>query len=229
MSDPNLEQFLEALAQRLRMPLSPVKAAAEELRMTASDPNSQRAGEVILRQVGLLDEMLESLLDASRLERGRLPMTRSPVNLMSVLEAAVEQCRPALEAKSQRFTLDMTDQPLDVEGDEPRLVQIIRYVFDNAVKFTPPGGSIHLSISATDSLVEIRVRDNGCGMSAERIPQIFTPFGVDTTGSEDAGGLGLSLSIAKRLVELHKGAITAQSGGPGEGSEFCVTLPLHQD
>src|ERR1700761_6593037 len=126
MSDRQLHDFLEVLAQGLRHPLEPVREAAEELRMTAADPQSQRIGEVIIRQVGQMSGMIDAILDVSRLERGHLQTTPEPLDLYKVLEVAVEDCRPALEAKSQRLMVEMPDGPLVIEGDETRMVQIVR-------------------------------------------------------------------------------------------------------
>jgi signal transduction histidine kinase len=226
MSDNPLHDFLEVLAHGLRKPLAPVKAAAEELRMTAPDPNSQRIGELILRQVGDMDRILEAVLDVSCLERGRLQTARNPLDLYRVLEAAVEECRPALEAKSQRLIVELPDEPLQVEGDEPRLVQVMRNLLDNAVKFTPEAGSIHLSIAAAGSHAEIQVQDTGCGMTPTLLSRLFDPFAVATSTAHTEDGLGLGLIITKHLVELHEGTLTAHSDGPGQGAQFCVSLPL---
>src|SRR5882762_85708 len=225
MSDPPLIDFLETLAHALRKPLMPVRTAAEELRMTAADPNSQRMGEIIFRQVEHMERMVHTLLDLSLLERGRLQMTHSSVELLHVLELAVEECRPALESKSQRLIVEVPEQALRIQGDELRLVQIVRNLLDNAVKFTPDGGSIHLSIAGEGSQAQIQVQDTGCGLTPAVLSRLFEPFVLAPTAQADAG-VGVSLSITKHLVELHKGTISATSAGPGEGSQFCVSLPL---
>src|ERR1700742_1724634 len=131
MSTHSMSDFLEILARGLRRPLEPAKAAAEELRMTAADPNSQRSGEIILGQVSQMERMIDALLDLSLLESGRFEAARSLGDLQGVFEAAVEACRPALEAKSQRLMVEMPDAWPQVEGDEARLVQIVRNLFDN--------------------------------------------------------------------------------------------------
>jgi signal transduction histidine kinase len=225
MSDLPLNEFLEALAHALRRPLVPVRTAAQELRMTAADPNSQRMGEIIFRQVEYMERMVDALIDLSLLERGRLQMARSSVELLRIIELAVEECRPALESKSQRLIVDMPEQALRIEGDELRLVQIVRNLLDNAVKFTPDGGSIQLSIAGVGSQAQIQVQDTGCGLTSTVLSRLFDPFVMAPTAQADAG-VGVSLSITKRLVELHKGTISATSAGPGEGSQFCVSLPL---
>jgi signal transduction histidine kinase len=226
MSDPSLNDFLEILAQALRKPLTPVRAAAEELRMKAADPNSQRMGEIIFRQVEHMERMFEAILDLSSLERGRLQLARSRVELLRVIESAVEQCRPALESKSQRLILDMPEPALQIDGDETRLVQVVRNLLDNAVKFTPEGGSIHLSIAAAGSQAQIQVRDTGCGLTPTVLSRLFDPFQVAAATMTAETGVGLSLSITKRLVELHNGTLSASSPGPDQGSQFCVSLPL---
>ena len=225
MSEKPQIDFLEVLALRLKKPLAAAKAAAEELRMTAADPNSQRSGEIILGQVSQMDRMIQSLLELSLLERNLLPTSHSRVELERVVEAAVEECRPAMDSKSQRLVFDMPD-PLQVQGDERQLVTILRTLFDNAVKFTPPGGSIELSIAAVDSCAQIQVRDTGCGITPEGLSQLFDPFALEESTASADRGLGLSLTITKHLVELHHGTITAHSEGPGQGAEFRVRLPL---
>jgi signal transduction histidine kinase len=224
MSENPQIDFLEVLALRLKKPLAAAKAAAEELRMSATDPNSQRSGEVILGQVSQMDRMIQSLLELSLLERGLLRISHSAVELERVVEAAVEECRPAMESKSQRLVFDMPE-PLQVNGDERHLVTILRTLVENAVKFTPPGGSIELSIVAVDSRAQIQVRDTGCGIEPEALSNLFDPFAPEAAGGAEAG-LGLSLTITKHLVELHHGALNAQSEGAGQGAVFRVSLPL---
>jgi signal transduction histidine kinase len=225
MSDPALNDFLEALAHAFRKPLIPVRTAAEELRMTAADPNSQRMGEIIFRRVEHMERMLDALLDLALLQRGRLQMTGSRVELLRVIELAVEECRPALESKGQRLTLNMPEQALRIQGDELRLVQIVRNLLDNAVKFTADGGSIHISIAGVGSQAQIQVQDTGCGLTPTALSRIFEPF-VLTSAAEAEAGIGVSLNITRHLVELHNGTISAASAGPGQGSQFCVSLPL---
>jgi diguanylate cyclase len=225
MSDPPLSDFLEALAHAFRKPLMPVRTAAEELRMTAADPNSQRMGEIIFRQVEHMERMVGALLDLSLLERGRLQMAHSRVELLRVIELAVEECRPALESKGQRLILNMPEQALRVQGDEPRLVQIVRTLLDNAIKFTEDGGSIHLSIAGVGSQAQIQVQDTGCGLTPTALSRLFDPFVLASAAPTEAG-IGVSLNITKHLVELHNGTISATSAGAGQGSQFCVSLPL---
>src|SRR5579862_7048710 len=187
MSDPPLSDFLEALAHAFKKPLLPVRTAAEELRMTAADPNSQRMGEIIFRQVEYMERMVDALLDLSSLERGRLQMAHSNVELLRVIELAVEECRPALESKGQRLIVNMPEQALRVQGDELRLVQIVRNLLDNAVKFTADGGSIHLSIAEVGSEAQIQVQDTGCGLTPTVLSRLFDPFIFVTTDQAEAG------------------------------------------
>jgi signal transduction histidine kinase len=225
MSDPSPNDFLEAFAHAFRKPLIPVRAAAEELRMTAADPNSQRMGEIIFRRVEQMERMVDALLDLSLLQRGRLQMAHSSVELLRVIELAVEECRPALESKGQRLTLNMPEQAPRIQGDELRLVQIVRNLLDNAVKFTADGGSIHLSIAGVGLQAQIQVQDTGCGLTPTVLSRLFDPFVLASTAQAEAG-IGVSLNITRHLVELHNGTISAASDGPGRGSQFCVSLPL---
>ena len=226
MSDEHTTDFFELLADRLRAPLAPTRAAGEQLRMTAADPSSQRLGEVVLEQMNRLERMIDALQDLSLLKRGQLRTTHSEVELHRVIESAVEECRSALESKGQRLIVRMPEEWPRIEGDEPRLVQVVRNLLDNAVKFTPEGGSIDLSIAAVDSWAEIRVQDTGRGVTPTLLPRLFDPFAVAASAAHAESGLGLSLSITKHLVELHNGTISAHSDGLGEGSQFLVRLPL---
>jgi signal transduction histidine kinase len=228
MSDQPLNTALEVLAQGLRKPLVSARAAAEELRMTATDPSSQRIGELILQQVVHMDRMISAILDLSLLERTGLETAHLDVDLPHVIELAVEECRPELESKGQRLILEMPDTAPRLKGDELRLVQVIRNLIDNAVKFTPEGGSIHLSITAADSQAQIQVEDTGCGLTPAHLSQLFTPFAL-ANPLESEGGMGISLALTKRLVELHDGTISAESAGSGLGTRFCVCLPLESD
>ena len=194
--------------------------------MTSAEPSSQRIGEVILRQVDLMERMLKTLLDASLLERGRLRLAFSNVELQRVIESAVEECRPALESKGQRLIINMPDHPLGVPGDEPRLVEIVRNLLDNAVKFTPEAGSIQLTIAAVGTRAEIQIQDTGCGVTPALLPQLFHPGVVAASTAHAQSSLGLGLYITKQLVELHNGTINAYSDEPGQGSQFHVSLPL---
>ncbi len=226
MSDQQpLSASLEVLAQGLRKPLVAARAAAEELRMTATDPSSQRFGEVILQQMLQMERMISAIMDLSLLERTGLETAYAEVDLPHVIELAVEDCRPELESKGQRLVVQMPETAPRVKGDERRLVQIIRSLMENAVKFTPAGGSIHLSIAAVGSEAEIQVQDTGCGLTQDHLSQLFTPFAL-ADPRDAAGGMGISLALAKRLVELHEGTISAESAGDGQGSVFCVRLPL---
>jgi signal transduction histidine kinase len=228
MSEQPLSASLEVLAQGLRKPLVVARAAAEDLRMTATDPSSQRIGEVILQQVVQMDRMISTIMDLSLLERTGLKTARAEVDLPHVIELAVEDCRLELESKGQRLVLEMPETPLRIKGDELRLVQIIRSLMENAVKFTPEGGSIHLSIAAVGSHAQIQVQDTGCGLTQAHLSQLFTPFAL-ADPLDAQGGLGISLALAKRLVELHQGTISAESAGQGQGSLFRVRLPLESE
>ncbi len=193
--------------------------------MTATDPSSQRIGEVILQQVVHMDRMICAILDLSCIERIGLASPDSAVELLRVIELAVEECRPELESKGQRLIVQMPESSAWLKGDEPRLVQIIRSLLDNAVKFTPEGGSIRISITLTDSHAQIQVQDSGCGLTEAHLSQVFTPFALAKSLHAD-GGMGISLAVTKRLVELHAGTIRAESAGQGQGSQFSVCLPL---
>jgi signal transduction histidine kinase len=226
MAQQSPYQFLEVLASCLKRAVDPALEAAEELRMTATDAKAQRMGGIILQQLSQMRRMIDALADLSLLEERRLRSDSADLDLQRVLELAVEECRPLLEAKSQRLIVNLADEPLHIKGDEPRLVQALRSVMENAVKYTPEAGSIEISIAAAGRQGEVLIRDTGCGLTPAQLSNLYEPFALATLADPAQGGLGLSLAITRHLVEIHGGTITINSGGPDQGTEVCVTLPL---
>lgn len=209
-----------------------MRSAAEELRMTAADPVSQRVGEVVVRQSGYLDRMIDALLDISQLQRDCLPIVHSDVDLYTVVEESVEPCRAELESKNQRLVVELPDEPVQMRGDQSRIIQIVRSLLENAVKFTGNGGSVYLLVNTVGPDIEVVVRDTGRGLAREELERVFDPFvqlRPDEPSDPDTNpetGLGISLCIAQHLVALHNGTIRVESAGPGEGAQFSVRLPL---
>ena len=218
------DAFVATLAHELRNPLGPLRTVSELLE--DRDPDQlERARGVIDRQVSHMARVLDDVLDASRLNRGKLTLHREVVPIAEVATQSVEQLRPKAERKKHRIDLTV---PLDrccVEGDRVRLVQVLTNLLDNAIKYTEPGGQIALTVEGDSEDCVIRVRDSGRGIDGDLLSQIFDPFAQDRSLEEAETGLGLGLHLVSRLIALHGGRVQAFSAGPGQGSEFVVTLP----
>ena len=228
LADQRKDEFLAMLAHELRNPLAPIRNALEILRMAGNDPaKATAAREMMQRQVAQMVRLVDDLLDVSRITTGKLAVRKAVIELQSVLRDAVEIARPFVEARRHKFDLVLPREPIIVEGDRTRLAQVFSNLLNNAAKYTDPGGQILLSAAREDRSAVVRVRDNGIGLAPESMSSIFDMFvQVDRTLERSQAGLGVGLTLARRLVELHDGAIEAHSEGPGRGSEFVVRLPL---
>jgi PAS domain S-box-containing protein len=222
------DEFLAVLAHELRNPLAPVSNAVELLKLCADDPERIRQLQASMeRQVRQLTRLIEDLLDVSRISRGQIDLRTRTVELGSVVRSAVEACRAALDQAGHRLTLEPSAESLWLEADPARLEQILQNLLNNAIRYTESGGHIGLATSREGREAVIRVRDNGIGIPAERLAQIFEMFvQVDPLRERSRSGLGIGLTLTKRLVDLHHGRIEARSAGSGHGSEFVVRLPL---
>jgi PAS domain S-box-containing protein len=228
-ADRRKDEFLAMLAHELRNPLAPIRNAIELLDPSRApapqDFETMRA--VIGRQVRHLSRLVDDLLDVARITQGKITLRQENVSLAAAIEAAIETVAPALTKKAHTLRTEMLDDALYVVGDGVRIAQVLGNILSNAVKYTPQGGEIVIEVRQSDELVEIAVRDNGVGMSAATIPVIFDLFVQSQNSLERSeGGLGIGLPLARTLVELHGGHIHAFSDGPGQGSEFIVSLPL---
>ncbi|HXH83406.1 MAG TPA: ATP-binding protein, partial [Candidatus Tectomicrobia bacterium] len=222
------DQFLAVLSHELRNPLAPIQTATAIIRRTAgANPRVERAREVIERQLRHIARLVDDLLDVAGITQGKLALRRAPVPLRAVVAEAVETARRLFETHRQRLTVRVTSADPVVDGDRDRLRQIVTNLLLNAGKYTPPGGDIVLTLGVEGTEATIVVADNGDGIPPELIDRIFDPF-VQGMQSLDRphGGLGLGLTLVKRLVDLHGGTVTAASDGPGQGSRFEVRLPL---
>lgn len=226
-ADQRKDEFLAMLAHELRNPLAPIRTAAQVLKLSASaEPRVIRTSEIIVRQVEHMTEIVDDLLEVSRVTRGLIVLDRKVVNLKEVIAAAAEQCQPAMEGRSQTLTLNVPDESLEVNADAIRLVQIFSNLIGNAVKYTSEHGSILLVVVPLLDHVRISIRDTGDGIAPDLLPRIFDLFTqADRSFARSQGGLGLGLALVKRLVELHGGNVEARSEGLGSGSEFIVCLP----
>jgi len=222
------DEFLAMLAHELRNPLAPLRNVLETLKRQKSDGDGQgRAYAMMERQVGHLTRLVDDLLDVSRITRGLVELRNEPVNLAEVADQAVEMVSPVMENRGHDLHLSLPRKPLRVKGDGTRLTQVICNLLNNAAKYTTPGGRIWLTVEREDDGAVVRVRDNGSGMRADFIPKVFDLFAQgERSLDRSQGGLGLGLTLVKRLVEMHGGTVEAKSEGPGKGSEFTVRLPV---
>lgn len=227
-ADKRKDDFLAMLAHELRNPLAPINSAADLLPLVASNPSRVRStSQVISKQVKHLTGLVEDLLDVSRVTSGMVEIERLPVNILGALADAHEQVWPHFERRNQRFNWDKPDHPLYVSGDHKRLVQVLTNLLHNASKYSPESETISVTISSGDNNVRVEVQDSGMGIEREFLPHVFDLFAQSKRSSaRSEGGLGLGLSLVKSLVELHGGAVTADSAGPNSGSRFVITLPL---
>jgi two-component system, sensor histidine kinase len=227
-ADRRKDEFLAMLAHELRNPLAPIRNAAQILRLShLAAQKLEWAAEVIERQVRYMARLIDDLLDVSRITRSTIQLQRERMDLLTVVAPAVEISRPLLEARRHELTLSLATQSLWVEGDGTRLAQVLANLLVNAAKFTPNEGRIELHAQQEGEEAVLRVWDNGRGMAPEEISGIFDLFmQVDQSLDRAQGGLGIGLTLVRRLVELHGGTVEARSGGEGQGSEFVVRLPL---
>jgi signal transduction histidine kinase len=229
-ADRNKDEFLAMLAHELRNPLAPILNALQLMRMKPSEPQSQWAQEIIRRQLASLTRLVDDLLDVSRITRGKITLTREPVELSNLITRAVETIQPLLQEREHELVLQVPPELLRVSGDPTRLTQALGNVLGNAAKYTDRGGRIELLCSRQAADIEIRVRDNGIGIPAELLPRIFDLFTqLDRRSGYSSSGLGIGLALVRRLVEMHGGSISAHSAGAGSGSEFVFRLPLLAD
>ncbi|HTU66589.1 MAG TPA: ATP-binding protein [Steroidobacteraceae bacterium] len=226
-ADSNKSQFLATLSHELRNPLAPLRNGLAILRRRGA-PEQADMLSMMDRQLGQLVRLVDDLLDVSRIDRGKIDLKRERVAVDSVVGAAIETARPAIDAKSHELVVRFAQKAMHVEGDPVRLAQIVSNLLINAAKFTPPQGRIELVMHAEGNDAEISVRDNGVGIEAEQLPRVFEMFVQVDSQRDHAGGLGLGLALVKSLVELHHGRVEARSAGLGQGAEFVVRLPLAQ-
>jgi PAS domain S-box-containing protein len=228
MADRRKDEFLAMLAHELRNPLAPISTAAQLLNLLyVSEPKVKETSDIISRQVEHMTRLVDDLLDVSRVTRGLVTIKREALDMKDIVAEAVDQTRPLIEARRHQVSFDLPAQPVWIDGDHTRLVQVTANLLNNAAKYTPEGGEIHVSLVREDEQAVLRVRDNGAGISPELQPELFELFSQGKrTLDRSQGGLGLGLALVKKLVELHGGSVGAYSEGAGRGSEFTFRLPL---
>jgi two-component system, chemotaxis family, CheB/CheR fusion protein len=226
--DRRKDQFLAVLSHELRNPLAPIRSSLHVLEHAPADAGAtQRAHEIIARQVGHLARLVDDLLDVTRISKGKLQVERQRMDLRELAQRTAEDHRDLFTTREVALEVALPDEPVWVDGDATRLAQAIGNVLQNSAKFTSSGDSVRLSLEAADGFAVLRVRDTGVGIDPAMIPRLFQPFSqADTTLNRHLGGLGLGLALVKGLVETHGGTIELSSGGKGAGTEVTVRLPL---
>jgi signal transduction histidine kinase len=227
-ADHRKNEFLSMLAHELRNPLAPIRNAVHLLRLRGGqEPELNAIRDLIDRQVQQLVRLVDDLLDISRITRGKIRLQNEPLSVAAVVAQAVETSRPLIDARRQTLTVTLPDEPLQVQGDPVRLAQVLGNLLNNAAKYTEEGGKIALTAAREGDEVVLRVRDSGVGIPADMLASIFELFTqVEHSLDRSQGGLGIGLTLVRRLVEMHGGRVQAVSGGAGQGSEFTVRLPL---
>jgi PAS domain S-box-containing protein len=228
LADRRKDEFLAMLAHELRNPLAPIRTAADIIAMPRTTLDGARqAGAVIARQVGHMTELVDDLLDVSRVTRGQVALERRVFDLRDAVRGAVEQVRPLAEARSLSLAVRVGATPLWVDGDRTRLTQVVGNLLNNAAKYTPPGGSIAVDVRVSGAQACVAVRDDGLGIEPDLLPHVFELFTQGARTLDRAqGGLGIGLALVHGLVALHGGSVHASSDGAGLGSRFVVELPL---
>ncbi len=227
-ADRRKDEFLATLAHELRNPLAPIRAAVHILKLSSIfDNDLQHALSMIDRQVKHMVRLIDDLLDVSRITHGVIELRREPVTLASVIEQAMDAARPNVEAGRHEIVLEQPVEAITVYADPIRLAQVFGNLINNACKYTQPGGRIRVVARRDGDDAVVSVIDNGIGIPADKLESIFEMFAqLDIRLERSSGGLGIGLTLAKRLVQLHGGAISAQSAGPGKGTELVVRLPV---
>jgi len=222
------DEFLAVLAHELRNPLAPIASSLEILQLPNIDAKTAtEARNVAERQLRHLTRLVDDLLDMSRIMRGKVELRRQRIELATVVARAIETARPLIEGERHQLTVSLPEEPVWLDADLVRLAQVVGNLLCNAAKYTEPGGKIALSAACEDGQVVLRVRDSGIGIAPEVLPRLFEMFMQVAPGARRSqGGLGIGLTLAKNLVEMHGGSIEAHSSGSAQGSEFVVRLPV---
>ncbi len=227
-ADRRKDEFLATLAHELRNPLAPIRNSLHVMRLAADNAGAVEHARLMMeRQLGQLVRLIDDLLDVSRITRGKLDLRKERVDLAAVIGSAVDTTRPLIESSGHALTITLPPQPVFLDADPMRLAQVLSNLLNNAAKYMDRGGHIWLTAVKDHLDVVVTVRDSGIGIPAEAIPKIFDLFAqVDRSLEKSQGGLGIGLTLVKRLVEMHGGSVEARSAGVGKGSEFIARLPI---
>jgi two-component system CheB/CheR fusion protein len=219
--------FIGTIAHEMRNPLSPLKTAVELLkRLPGDNPRQARPIQIMERQIGFLERLVEDLVDLARVQSGKMSMVYETVVLQDFLRDVLDSCRPAAEAKRLTVQDVMPPVAIEVEADPRRLQQVMLNLLNNAIKYTPEGGNIWLTATVDQTHFFCYVKDDGQGIGADLLPRIFNVFTqADGRHAARGAGLGIGLAVVKEIVALHQGTVEVRSEGPGRGSEFTVRMP----
>ena len=226
-ADHRKDEFLATLAHELRNPLAPIRTAARVLMQpNASAQSVQTCAAILSRQSDHMALLLDDLLDVSRITSGLLELKKTVVNIQAIVDAAVEAARPGITARGHRLTVSLPDKIIEISADSLRLSQVLTNLLNNAVKYTEPQGLITLRVTSSEKVLKLAISDNGIGLAPDNLTRIFVMFSqVRSPIDRSDGGLGIGLSLARGLVELHGGELTAHSEGLGHGTTVTVHLP----
>lgn len=226
-ADRRKDEFLATLAHELRNPLAPIRNALQILALSQDPDDAQRARELMERQLEQMVRLVDDLLDVSRISRGRLELRREHTSLATVIHSAIETSRPLIDSMRHNLTVTLPPETIVVDADLVRLAQVFANLLNNSAKYMDRGGHIGLTVTRRDDQVTISVKDEGIGIATSHLARIFEMFSqVDASLERSQGGLGIGLTLVKRLVEMHGGQIEAHSPGLGQGAEFTVRLPV---
>ncbi len=230
-TDRRKDEFLATLAHELRNPLAPIRNALQILKLAGANPAAAADSRAMIeRQVGQMVRLIDDLMDLSRINQGKIQLKKERIDLATVLTSAVETSRPLIEAAGHRLTVTLPPEPIIVFADLTRLAQVFLNLLNNAAKYTERGGDIRLTADRDGEGVAVTVKDSGVGIPAEMLPRIFEMFTqVERSLEKSQGGLGIGLTLVRRLTDMHGGTVEARSDGPGKGSEFTVRLPVSSD
>jgi CheY-like chemotaxis protein len=226
-ADRRKDEFLATLAHELRNPLAPLRNMLELMKRSGDDTQVlHQARDTMERQVSQMVRLVDDLLDLSRISRDKLELRMEPVELAAVLDQALEASRPLAEQAGHNLHVQLPREPVHLHADQARLAQVFSNLLNNSCKYTPEGGEIWLRAERREGDVAVTVKDNGTGIPPDKLDSIFEMFTqVDRTLERSQGGLGIGLTLVKRLVQMHGGTISVRSDGEGRGSEFEVRLP----
>ncbi len=220
-------EFIAMLSHELRNPLAPIRNAVSMLKLPDGQQQPGRYADMIARQVAHLTRLVDDLLDVSRITSGKIELERASLEINTLVQLAVESMRATLEAYGHALTVNLAAQPVFIDGDSVRLTQVIVNLLSNAAKYTAPNGKVEVSVGRNHSVVRIEVSDSGIGMSPTMIERAFEPFVQgDRSPGRIEGGLGIGLTLVKKIVDLHGGSVVAASAGVNKGTKFTVTLPF---
>ncbi len=226
--DRRKDDFLATLAHELRNPLAPIRNGLQIMKLPHVDAGTvEKSRSMMERQVEQMTRLIDDLMDVSRINRGKIQLQKTRMSLADAVRNAVDTSRPLIDVQGHELFVDMPAEPVYLEGDLIRLSQVFANLLNNSAKYTDPGGRIRLSVERQGNDAVVSVSDNGVGIPPDMLANVFDMFAqIDGSLERTQGGLGIGLNIVKRLVEMHGGTITAESGGPGLGSTFTVRLPL---